>query len=375
MRRGNPGHDECPTDVTLEDLHPENQAAFHVKQESDMPCIKYEAAPENFSVKEEHEDKTTNFPMTISVKSEEDDIESGAAKPSSNSSFQHLTTKGEGRSQPDGLLAPLSDSDDVTSHSSDFNTDEEDDDFDRNASKSLNKSSLTRNTKECAGGKPFACSVCDKRFTKKSCLDIHTTTHTGGNSFACSFCEKIFCWKYQLTRHTRMHTGEKPFACSLCSQRFTQKGHLVLHTRNHTGEKPFGCTLCDKRFSQKTYLDLHKRTHTGEKPFVCTCCGQRFTEKGTLNRHARTHTGEKPFACSFCEKKFCLKHQLTRHTQTHTGEKPFVCTYCGKRFALKLTLKRHTRTHTGEKPFVKDLTRSAKKGHLLSHASHTGESL
>ncbi|XP_057709153.1 zinc finger protein 40-like isoform X2 [Corythoichthys intestinalis] len=223
--------EDGPTDVTGEDFHPEKQAPFHIKQEPEMPDIK-QAEPETFRIKEEEqEDEITNFPMNVSVKSEEDDIENGAAKPSSDSSFHYLTTKGEGQSQPDGLLAPLSDSDDITSHSSDFNTDEEDDDFGRNASKSLNKSSLTRDAKECAGGKPFACSVCDKRYSKKGYLDIHTKTHTKGNSFACSFCEKIFCWKYLLTRHTRMHTGERPFACSLCGQRFTQKGHLVLHTK------------------------------------------------------------------------------------------------------------------------------------------------
>ncbi|XP_057707342.1 uncharacterized protein LOC130925823 isoform X4 [Corythoichthys intestinalis] len=149
MRRGNPDHDEhlgekikCPT-VDL--LQPEKPNPLHVKQESEMQYVKQEAEPETTIIKEEEQEhEIAQFPITASVKSDENEgpnEESGAAKPSSDSSFQHVTTKGGGQSQPDGLLlAPLSDSDDVTSHSSDFDTDEEDNDFDQNASKSLYKS-------------------------------------------------------------------------------------------------------------------------------------------------------------------------------------------------------------------------------------------
>ncbi|XP_057695219.1 zinc finger protein 771-like isoform X2 [Corythoichthys intestinalis] len=339
--------DKCPADVAVEDLHPEKHDPLHVKQEeeSEMPYIKQEVTPETPSIKEEEQkNEIPKFPVTVSVKSEENEgrsKESGAMKPSSDSSFQHLTTKGEDRLQPDSLLAPLSDSDDVTSHSSDFNTDEEDVDFDQNASKSLNKSSLKRHAKKRLVGKPFSCSICDKRFS----------------------------WKGDLEKHKRTHTGEKPFVCTCCGQRFAEKGNLNKHTRKHSGEKPFKCTLCNKRFSQKTYLTKHKRTHTGEKPFVCSCCGQSFAEKGNLNKHKSTHTGEQPFPCSFCEKRYCGKQALTRHTRVHTGEKPFPCSLCDKRFSQKQILIRHMHTHTGEKPFPCSLCgkRFRDKGDLLRH--------
>ncbi|XP_057695998.1 uncharacterized protein LOC130918120 isoform X2 [Corythoichthys intestinalis] len=95
-----------PADFTIKELHPQTHNPLHVKQEeSEMPYIKKEEEPETPSIKEEqHEDEITKCPMTVSVKSEEDEgpsKQSGAAKPLSDSSFQHPTTKGEGQLQPD----------------------------------------------------------------------------------------------------------------------------------------------------------------------------------------------------------------------------------------------------------------------------------
>ncbi|XP_057703451.1 zinc finger protein 436-like [Corythoichthys intestinalis] len=296
----------CPADVT-EDLHPEKYNPLHFKQEEELKMfyIKQEVEPDTPYIKEEEqEDEIPKFPVTVSVKSEENEgpsEEGGAAKPSCDSRFQHPATKEEGRSQPEGLLAPLSDNEDATSHSSDFNTDEEEEDFDQNASKSLNRPSFKRDSKECADWNLFACTLCDKEFPRKGHLENHKRTHTGEKPFVCTYCGKRFNEKGNLNKHARTHSGEKPFACTLCNKGFSQKHLLANHARTHTGEKPFTCSLCDKRFSQKNNLNRHARIHSGEKPFVCTCCGERFCQKRSLNRHVRTHTGEKPF--SLCGKR------------------------------------------------------------------------
>ena len=47
------------------------------------------------------------------------------------------------------------------------------------------------------------------------------------------------------------HKGEKPFACSICDKRFGSKNKLETHEREHTGEKPFACAICDKRCAKK----------------------------------------------------------------------------------------------------------------------------
>ncbi|XP_057695242.1 zinc finger protein 184-like [Corythoichthys intestinalis] len=288
---------QCPADITVEGLHPEMYDHLLVKQEekAEIPCIKQEVEPLTSYIKEEEQkDEISTFPLTVIVKSEEDEgpsDESGAAKPLTYSTVQHLTTKGEEQSQSDVFLAPFSDSNDVTAHPSNFITDGEDVDLGQNASKSSNKSSLKKDTKERVGGKPFTCLHCDKGFY----------------------------WNADFEKHMRTHTGEKPFVCIFCGKGFTAKGTLNRHISIHTGEKPFACSLCDKRFSQKTHLEMHKRIHTGEKPFVCTSCGKRFTEKGTLNRHVATHTGEKPFDCPLCGKRFGQKRHLVTHVRSHTG--------------------------------------------------------
>ncbi|XP_057686745.1 RB-associated KRAB zinc finger protein-like [Corythoichthys intestinalis] len=256
-------------DVTIDDLHPEKHDPLHVKKgsKSEMPSIKQEAGPETPYIKEkQQEGEITTFPLTVIVKNEEDEAPSevdGAAKSSSNKS---LTTKGEGRPQPDSLLAQHSDSDDQTSHSSDFNT-EDGSNCDQNASKSSNKSSLKRNTKECVDDKPFACSVCDKRYYTKENLTIHTRAHTGEKPFACSVCDKSYSRKNLLTRHTYTHTGEKPFPCSDCTQSFITKLELNRHARKHSGEKPYACKGCGKTFTFKATERQHFRKHHMEKPF------------------------------------------------------------------------------------------------------------
>ncbi|XP_057687550.1 zinc finger protein 2-like [Corythoichthys intestinalis] len=325
------------TDATVEDLHLEKHDPPDVKEEElEMLYIKQEA-------EEEQEDEICKFPRTVSVESEEDNGPSQALKLASSSLFQHLPTRGEGRSPPDDLLKPLSDSDDLTSHSSDFNTDEEDVDF--NASKSLNKSSLQRNTKEYSGGKPFSCSQCNKTYAQKENLIIHSHTHTEEKAFLCTFCGKRFNRKGNLNRHTKNHTGEKPFVCTSCGKRFRAKTGLKNHTITHTGEKPFVCSLCNKAFVSKRALTNHTNAHNGEYPFVCTLCGKRFIQKGSLKVHTRKHTGEKPFVCSLCDKRFFTKYELTRHKCKHTGKKPYVCTLCDKRYRLKRELTRHARIH------------------------------
>nr|XP_061796561.1 zinc finger and SCAN domain-containing protein 2-like [Nerophis lumbriciformis] len=361
--------EDCPTDVTVEDLHPEKYDPLHVKKEdeSEMPYIKQEAEPETTDIKEEEQQvEIPKFPRGVTVKSEEDEGTSEESR----------------AANPDALLAPLSDSDNITSHSSD--TDEKDGEkpfgctlCDKRFSR---KNTLVVHKRTHTGEKPFACTLCDKSFSRKSDLKMHKRTHTGEKPFGCTLCDKRFSQQYNLERHKSIHTGEKPFACTLCDKSFSRKSDVKMHKRTHTGEKPFGCTLCDKRFSQQCNLKKHKFTHTGEKPFACTLCGKRFSRTTHLEIHKSIHTGEKPFACTLCDKSFSQKSDLKMHKRTHTGEKPFGCTLCDKRFSKhfsqKSDLKMHKRTHTGEKPFGCTLCgkRFSRKTLLEIHKLiHTGE--
>ncbi|XP_054628551.1 zinc finger protein 391-like isoform X2 [Dunckerocampus dactyliophorus] len=338
--------------------------SFTVKQENAQPPHVKEEEEELWTTRKQEsllgseEADLTKLPLTVvSVKAE--DLEE---KP-----------------QADNLLAPLSDSDDTTSHSPE---DEGRDDSHEALSSGtdcegdMRTHADNKHSEHWKEQTRFTCSVCGEPYSYKSDLTHHMRMHPEGKLFSCSICGKRFSRKSVLVTHTKTHLAEKPFSCSVCGKGFAQNGVLVAHKRTHTGEKPFRCSVCGKRFSRHSGVVSHMRTHTGEKPFSCSVCGDSFSRKRNVTQHMRTHTGERPYSCSVCGKRFSQRSNLVAHTRIHTGEKPFICLICGESFVDKVTLIAHKRIHTGEKPFNCPVCAKSYsyKRDLTAHVrTHTGE--
>ncbi|XP_061749044.1 gastrula zinc finger protein XlCGF48.2-like isoform X1 [Nerophis ophidion] len=166
----------------------EEPQPFHIKEEEKAPHTLQMQREENNPLtphfKEEEEEHSISQEWLekfhLIVKSEDDEVkgeseERGGGEPPSSSSTQHMTTEADGDhcggSQADKLLAPLSDSEDTTSHSPD--TDDED----------------SKDDKTC---------------------------HTDNTHFTSSHSHKTFKDCRNMKRHIRIHTEEKPFSCSEC---------------------------------------------------------------------------------------------------------------------------------------------------------------
>ncbi|XP_057675687.1 zinc finger protein 568-like isoform X2 [Corythoichthys intestinalis] len=324
--------------------HTDNSQAHHPEWH-ESPLIKMEGEESPYVTKEEEvmvhmkeeerfikvwKSDTEEHLQILCIKKEEEDITESIGEPVSEDEGPSECSGGpeppsgsltEG-SYADGLIAPLSDSDDATPH-----LPSTDDDGGNKMGQSENKR--------------WKCCQCGKDFVQKGHLKRHLQLHTGEKPYSCPVCGKSFTQKGDVTKHMRVHNGKKPFSCSECGQGFTQRGNLNTHTRIHTGEKPFSCIVCGQKFSVKQNLRMHLRIHTGDKPFSCSVCGQTFTQKAQLMSHMKSHTGEKPFICSDCGQRFTQKVGLDGHMRTHTGERPFSCSVCSQSFVWKYQVKRH----------------------------------
>ncbi|XP_029918928.1 uncharacterized protein LOC115367374 isoform X1 [Myripristis murdjan] len=257
------------------------------------------------------------------------------AEPRASSSTEHMETEADG--------APASPGQVLSSHSSDPETEDSEDD-----------------EKETGQPQSGLCSTNEVLFSQGK-FDVEEAlsscsfkTATGKKQWRCSVCGRVFDLKGSLRAHIMMHKGDREFSCSVCGKSFLLKGHLKRHMLIHTGEKSHSCSVCGKGFAHGGCLNRHMMTHTGEKPFNCSDCHKGFVRRGDYDNHMRSHTGEKPFSCAICNKRFRRPEHMKRHLLSHTDEKPFSCEVCGLKFKQKYGMVRHVRAHAAQKP-VKDI--------------------
>ncbi|PIO24310.1 hypothetical protein AB205_0033250, partial [Aquarana catesbeiana] len=210
-----------------------------------------------------------------------------------------------------------------------------------------------------SGEKPFSCSECNKKFSRRSTYLAHQKIH---------YKAPVEPGPPEDPQNTSSHLEE---ATSTPKRLHTIKPVIPWTTLG--GLKMYKCHVCAKVFKQKHPLITHLRIHSGERPFSCQECGKNFIQKQHLTKHLRLHSGERPFSCQHCGKQFNIKHNLVTHQRTHTGERPFSCPDCGKTFNRQGILNVHRRTHDAD--FSGDPTCGSRKTEKPSLAGDSGESL
>ncbi|CAI2381578.1 unnamed protein product [Moneuplotes crassus] len=103
-------------------------------------------------------------------------------------------------------------------------------------------------------------------------VSYNKKTGRSRRSLICNYpgCGMKFTKSWNLLDHSRSHTGERPYACTLCNLRFTQKGNLNKHMKVHSNlsiesRKIYKCDHCDRKYTEKFNLNVHMRKHKGVK--------------------------------------------------------------------------------------------------------------
>lgn len=212
---------------------------------------------------------------------------------------------------------------------------------------------LSYHTKSVHEERKFQCTVCERKFMTAHHLKMHSAMHVEVKPFPCDECTASFTYKkllesHKLTKHI-VSSGDAqfPFACSVCEMKFSSRNTYNHHAKSHRGTKgPFPCDVCGKDLATKESLNCHKLMHTGEKTLLCEICNKAFSHRKYYAVHKRVHTGERPYTCTTCGKSFTQASTLTVHKRYHSGERPYICSICDKGFVTRTIMVNHMKKHS-----------------------------
>jgi len=161
----------------------------------------------------------------------------------------------------------------------------------------------------------------------------------------CDECGKFYSKAFMLSHKSVAHGGEKPFPCTDCNQRFSRKSRVEDHMRIAHGYPKLKCKVegCDSEFS--VYSKLGNHMHTHKTKIECGECGIRLSE-AYLPKHIKFfHQGKSSAVCeiSGCGKRFINSTHLPNHMRSVHGFPKLKCNVekCTAEFVSKGGLLKH----------------------------------
>lgn len=205
----------------------------------------------------------------------------------------------------------------------------------------------------------YNCTQCAKSFIYRSSLSFHLKKHDmqNKNGFHCKICNREFKLLVYLKHHKKIHNEDEKYSCSICLKKFHRKTNLNRHMLNHRQHKEsqYLCYKCGVTAKNYASFKLHMLKHSDVLAYSCDVCKKKFRTKGSLLSHAKVHTGVKKYRCSVCTKRYVNSSGLKYHMRSHDAQKrikerPYQCRECDKTFETEKNLKIHFILHTGDFP-------------------------
>ena len=196
---------------------------------------------------------------------------------------------------------------------------------------------LVNHRRRHSGIKSFPCSLCKYSAYEENGLTMHearihgTGKRAAKNKFKCETCGKLFLLKSLLRKHIdAVHSGKRPFSCSYCDYKYSKRCYLAIHeakchSKTVVKERFQGET--DEKVCSEIFFDEDKRnghdnipdkqafgTHKGGQ-FSCYKCLRPFENEMDKDLHmvSKVCLTEKQFPCTICDKKYASKNSLNKH--------------------------------------------------------------